>query len=109
MLDENNQKPNKNRSIYIIVGIAGLVAIMALAGIMSEGVDKRVVDAQDDVNSIQGQIDDLTTVIGLHDQILQQHDLQIGLQANNTNIIAGWAEVFSQNVDERLTTLEGEE
>lgn len=113
-MDKTN-KQSKKVPIFVILGAVGFVALILGTGFTGEKLDERIVDAQVENEELKAEIDVLKTqlnatvqILQAHEVIIQQHDVQIRSLANSTNIIAGWGSTFSQNVDERLTTLEGE-
>ena len=112
-----NIKPNNNKKtpIFVIAGVAAFIAILAFTGMVGEKADDRVVDAlssnqelQDQITVLQSQINATIVILQAHENVLRQHDVQIQGLNNNTNVIGNWASEFSNNINDRVTTLEGE-
>ena len=116
ILSENTKPKNSKKTpIFVIAGIAAFIAIIAFTGMVGEKADNRVVDAlssnrelQDQITELQGQVNATIVILQAHENVIQQHDLQIQGLTNNTNIIGNWASEFSTNINDRITTLEGE-
>lgn len=122
-LSENNKSNNKKNSVFVIAGVAGFLAIIAFTGIIGQEAETRVVDAQssnkelqDQITVLQNQMNATISILQSHEnaliqhqELLQQHDIQIQSITNNTNIIGNWASEFSNNINDRVTTLEGEQ
>ena len=114
-LSENTKPKSKKTPIFVIAGVAVFIAIIAFTGMVGEKADNRVVDAlssnrelQDQITELQGQVNATIVILQAHENVIQQHDLQIQALTNNTNIIGNWASEFSTNINDRITTLEGE-
>ena len=115
ILSENTKPKSKKTPIFVIAGVAVFIAIIAFTGMVGEKADNRVVDAlssnrelQDQITELQGQVNATIVILQAHENVIQQHDLQIQGLTNNTNIIGNWASEFSTNINDRITTLEGE-
>lgn len=114
---ENNKTPKQSKitPVFVIAGVAAFLAIVAITSMTGEVVEDRVVDTQvenkelkAELTQLQGQLNATIIVLQAHENVLQQHDLQIHSIANSTNIIGAWASDFSVNIDNRVTALEGE-
>ena len=114
ILSENTKPKSKRTPILGIAAVAGIIVLIAVVGIVGEKADDRIVDAQfsnkelqDAVNVLQGQMNATIVILQAHENVIQQHDMQIQGLTNNTNIIGNWASEFSTNINDRVTTLEG--
>ena len=114
-MSENTKSKNKRTPILGIAGVAGIILLIAVIGVVGEKTEDRIADAQssnqelqDQITVLQSQMNATIVVLTAHENVLQQHDLQIRGIANSTNVIGSWAEQFSTNVDNRLIALEGE-
>ena len=114
-LSENTKPKSKKTPILGIAGIVGIVLLIAVVGTVGEKVDDRVVDAlssnqelQDQITTLQSQFNATIVILQAHENVIQQHDIQIQNLNNNTNIIGSWAAEFSNNVNDRMVILEGE-
>lgn len=113
-MSENTTQKNKKTPIFIIAGVAAFIAIIAVTGVVGEKAEDRIADAQssnkelqDQITILQGQMNTTAIILNGHETVLIQHDQQIRNIANGTDIIGNWASQFSNNINDRVTALEG--
>lgn len=118
-MTETITKNSKKTPVFVIAGAVGFFVLLAFSGAIGDKASEQVVNAQINeetqvqLDRLQLQLNNTFIVLQAHEVyiqghevILQEHNTQISGIRNNTNTVVDWAEEFSNNVDNRLITIE---